>query len=221
MTGKTYFNPGCALSIYKPEMEQKILKFLNENYDETAIHKKCCRFEPGVEENSVIINVCAGCDSRFSTLYEGVSTISLWEVLDSIEGFDFPDYQGFQMTVHDPCPIREKPQVHAAVRSLLAKMNIEIVETKFHSGKSICCGDDFYPKHPLEKVHKAMKRRAESMPCEDVCVYCVSCIKSMYFGGKTPRYLVDLLMGEGTDPQIYDTVKWHEQLEEYISCHAS
>ncbi|MHB1256436.1 MAG: hypothetical protein ACYCXI_09530 [Dethiobacteraceae bacterium] len=29
---KTYFNPGCALSIYNPETENKILKFLNDNY---------------------------------------------------------------------------------------------------------------------------------------------------------------------------------------------
>jgi len=33
------------------------------------------------------------------------------------------------MSVHDPCPAREKPQVHQAVRNLLEKMNIEVVET--------------------------------------------------------------------------------------------
>ena len=64
-----------------------------------------------------------------------------------------------------------------------------------------------------------MKKRAEFMPCEDVCVYCVSCIKSVHIGGKTPRHLVDLLMHEATYPQTYDTVKWHEQLQEYIDCH--
>ncbi|MCP3901102.1 MAG: hypothetical protein GY707_15465 [Desulfobacteraceae bacterium] len=64
-----------------------------------------------------------------------------------------------------------------------------------------------------------MKKGADSMSCEDVCVYCVSCIKSMHIGGKTPRYLVDLLMNESTDPQVYDTVKWHEELQEYIDNH--
>ena len=219
MTIKTYFNPGCALSIYKPEMESEIIKFLNKNYQETAMHKICCHHTPQVEKGSMIINVCAGCDSRFSTLYEGVSTISLWEIIDSLNSFAYPDYRGFKMSLHDPCPIREKPQVHRAVRNLLKKMNIEIVETRFNSARSICCGDDFYPKHPLGKVHKAMKRRAESMPCEDVCVYCVSCIKALHIGGKTPRHLVDLLMNEPTDPQEYDTVKWHQQLQEYIDCH--
>jgi Fe-S oxidoreductase len=219
MTNKTYFNPGCALSIYKPEMENSILEFLNQNYRKTAMHKICCRHDPQVEKGSVIINVCAGCDRRFGTLYEGISTISLWEVIDGLDSFTYPDYQGLKMSVHDACPVREKPRVHKAVRNLLKKMNVEIVETKFHSERSICCGDDFYPKHPVEKVHKAMKRRADSMPHEDVCVYCVSCIKSMHIGGKTPRHLVDLLMHETTDSQIYDTVKWHEQLQEYIDCH--
>jgi len=62
---KTYFNPGCALSIYKPEIENKILKFMNENYGEVTLHKICCRHDPQLEAGSLIINVCAGCDKRF------------------------------------------------------------------------------------------------------------------------------------------------------------
>ena len=73
---KTFFNPGCALSIYKREMENRIINFLNQNYQKTALHKICCRHEPQVEKGSLIINVCAGCDRRFRSLYEGISTIS-------------------------------------------------------------------------------------------------------------------------------------------------
>ncbi len=216
---RTFFNPGCALSIYKPSMENRILDFLNQNYKETAMHNICCRHDPQLEKGSLIINVCAGCDRRFRSLYEGIKTISLWEIIDSLDSFVFPDYKGFKMSIHDPCPVREKPQVHQAVRGLLKKMNIEVVETKFNGTRSICCGDDFYPRLPVDKVHELMKKRADSMPCRDVCVSCVSCIKSMHIGGKTPRYLIDLLMNETTEPQVYDTVKWHEQLQEYIDSH--
>lgn len=219
MTRQAYFNPGCALSIYKPEMENLILSFLNQNYKETTIHKICCRHEPQLKKGSLIINVCAGCDKRFGSLYKGISTISLWEIIDSLDSFQYPDYKCLKMSVHDACPVRKNSQVHQAVRNCLKKMNIEIVETKFNSNRSVCCGDDFYPKLPLDKVHNLMKKRADSMPCEDVCVYCVSCIKSMHIGGKTPRYLVDLLMNEPTDPQVYDTEKWHEELQEYIYNH--
>lgn len=216
---KIYFNPGCALSIYKPNTEKRVLKFLNENYGEVALHKICCRHDPLLEEGSLIINVCAGCDRRFRSIYEGISTISLWEVLDELDSFKYPDYNGLTMSIHDACPVREKPQVHQAVRNLLRKMNIQIVETEFNRTNSVCCGDDFYPKLPVAQVHIQMKKRADSMPCNEVCVYCVSCIKSIYIGSKTPRHLVDLLMGETTEPQIYDTVQWHKQLQDYIDEH--
>ena len=68
MTIQTYFNPGCALSIYKPEMENKIINFLNQNYKETAMHKICCRHEPQLEKRSLIINVCAVASQKPVTL---------------------------------------------------------------------------------------------------------------------------------------------------------
>ena len=218
-TKATHFNPGCALSIYKPEMEHRILAFLNDNYSKLEMHNICCRHDPGLDGGSKVVNVCAGCDRRFRSLYEGVTTISLWEILDGMDSFPYPDYKGEEMTVHDPCPVREKPEVHKAVRSLLEKMNIKIIETEYNSGRSVCCGDDFYPKLPVEEVNERMKKRAAAMPREDVCVYCVSCIKSMHIGGKKPRHLIDLLMGEDTDPQTFDTVEWHKQLQEYIDTH--
>jgi len=214
-----YFNPGCALSLYKDEKELQILEYLNKNFDNVALHKICCRHEPKLPPNSTIINVCAGCDRRFRSLYEGIDTISLWEIIDSLDNFPFPDYKGLKMSVHDACPVREKPAVHKAVRSLLKKMNIEIVETDFHGTKSVCCGDDFYGVIPLEQVHELMKKRADSMPCEDVVVYCVSCIKSIYIGGKKPRHLIDLLFNEDTELQEYRTDKWHDELNDYIDKH--
>ncbi|HOT97084.1 MAG TPA: (Fe-S)-binding protein [bacterium] len=219
MTGKTFFNPGCALSLYKPDMEIRILELLNRTWQETRLHNICCRHEPQLEKGSVIVNVCAGCDRRFSTLYEGISTISVWEIIDRLDAFDFPDYCGLRLSVQDPCPVREKPQVHQAVRNLLRKMNIEVVETRFHGTRTVCCGDDLYPRFPIYKIRQQMIKRAEAMPCEEVCVYCVSCVKALHIGGRRPRHLLDLLMNESTDPQVYDTAKWHEQLQGYIDTH--
>jgi len=215
----SHFNPGCALSVYKPEMEHKLIKFLNENYTQLEMHNICCQHEPQLNSGSRVVNVCAGCDKRFRSLYEGVSTISLWEVVDALDNFPYPDYKGAKMTIQDPCPIREKPEIHKAVRSLLIKMNISIVEAPLHSSKSVCCGDSFYPSLPVEKVNEKMKARTDTMPCDDVCVYCVSCIKAVHIGGKKPRHLVDLLMNESTTPGTYETDKWHKELRAYIDTH--
>jgi hypothetical protein len=216
---KTYFNPGCALSLYKPEMELEVLKFLNETLGEIGLHKICCHHEPQLDSGSLIINVCPGCDKRFTNLYDGISTISIWRLIDGLDSFTFPDYKGLTVSVHDACPVRKKPQVHQAVRRLLKKMNIDVIETKYNGTHSICCGDNFYPHVPVDKVHEQMKKRADSMPCDEVCVYCVSCVKSMYIGGKTPRYLLDLLFGERTEPPLSETVQWHERIDEFRELH--
>ncbi len=216
-----YFNPGCALSIYRPDKAGQVLDFLRRDLPGTEIklHEICCRHDPQLPAGSVIINVCAGCDRRFGGDYEGISTISLWELLDRSGNFPFPDYHGLKVSVHDACPVRGRPAVHRAVRSLLGKMNIQVVEAAAHGTKSVCCGDSLYPSHSEEQIHAAMRRRADSMPCGDVVVYCVSCIKAMAVGGRTPRHLLDLLFGEDTPPQQCTVAEWHRQLEDYISRH--
>jgi hypothetical protein len=215
-----YFNPGCALSLYKPEKELQIASYLRRVYNEDVqLHKICCRHNPQLPEDSTIINVCSGCNRRFSSLYEGIHTVSLWEIIDNYGNFPFPDYADMSMSIQDACPVREKPAILKAVRNLAKKMNISMEETKYHGAKSICCGDELYGHLPLDQVHAHMRKRADSMPCEHVIVYCISCIKAMYIGGKKPRHLVDLLFNETTDPQEFRTVEWHQQLKEYIECH--
>ena len=57
------------------------------------------------------------------------------------------------------------------------------------------------------------------MPCQDVVVYCVSCMKSMAVGGKTPHYLVDLLFDEPSLPGETDLDRYHGALNCYIDAH--
>ena len=214
-----YFNPGCALNLYRPESAEKIYEYLKGRYPRIQRHDICCRHDPKLPKGSVIVNVCAGCDRRFRTLYEGISTISLWELLNESDNFQFPDYKGMEVSIHDPCPVRNTPAVHKAVRELLRKMNIKVIEAENSGTKSIRCGDSLYPGCEVSKIHGAMKRRAQSMPCGQVVVYCVSCIKAMYIGGKAPCYLGDLLLNQKTEPQECDIKKWHDQLDAYIETH--
>ena len=214
-----FFNPGCALSLYRPENAEEIFRYLQSNYPQIQMHNICCRHNPQLPGGSIIINVCAGCDRRFRTLYEGISTISLWEIINGLNNFPFPDYRDMEASVHDPCPVRNAPVVQRAVRGLLQKMNINAIEAEKTGAYSVCCGDSLYPNCGMEKIHDAMKNRAGSMPCEKVVVYCVSCIKAMHIGGKVPCHLTDLLLGKPTDPQECDIQKWHDELDAYIAAH--
>jgi len=216
---KQVYAPGCAFMIYKPELAKKVLGFLNKNLGDIPEHLICCRHEPNLESGTQVINTCAGCDRRYRELYDGISTISLWEILTESKTFPFPDYNGIKMSIHDACPTRTEKRVHSAIRKLLERMNIKVIEPKNTRTQAICCGDSFYGTLPVELVKEQMKKRSNKMPCEYVVVYCVSCIKAMHIGGKKPRYIVDLLFGEETGISIFEPDVWHDELQKFVDEH--
>ena len=216
---KKVFSPGCALLIYKPELASRMLTLLQKEFPDLEEHRICCHHDPQLPAGTEVINVCAGCDRRFRELYETTTTSAFWEILATSETFPFPDYQGRQMSILDACPTRDQPRVHNAVRSLLKRMNICLVEPKNTRTKSTCCGDSYFGKQPISKVKEQMRKRAAEMPLEDVVVYCVSCIKAMHIGGRQPRYLVDLLFAEETLPRTFEPEEWHAELDAFISTH--
>lgn len=216
---RLYFNPGCALSLYKPDLPPLMLKMLRDYLGDVRLHNVCCRHDPGLPEGAVIINNCAGCDRRFRSLYKGIRTISFWEVVDGFEGLKLPDYHGARMSVHDSCGYRHKPQVHAAVRNLLRKMNIEVAEAPHHGITSECCGDNFYGFVPNEEVECRIRRRADEFPCQDVVVYCIGCERAMFSAGKKARYMPDLLLGRKTEFRTDTLDEYHSRLQNYIDAH--
>lgn len=213
------FAPGCALSIYKPHLAEKLHRFLDEELGGVALHETCCRHEAGLKAGTRVVNVCAGCDRRYREENPGLDTVSLWEVLARSERFAFPDLGDVRMAVHDACPTRTEDRVHEAVRALLSRMNVQVVEPSATRGNAVCCGDSLFGLTDDERVLGAMRKRAASMPADDVVVYCVSCIKAMHNGGKRPRYLVDLLFAEQTDAGETDPAAWHAELDRYIEQH--
>ncbi|MBN2560028.1 MAG: (Fe-S)-binding protein [Phycisphaerae bacterium] len=213
------FAPGCALMIYKPHLAARLHDILREHFGHIDMLLTCCRHVPPLTSGSEVINICPGCDRRYRENYPDASTISLWEVIAEHSFFAFPDYEGREMTIIDACPTRDQPRVHNAVRRLVRRMNITLVEPLHTRTKSTCCGDSLWGNVPTECVVRQMKKKASTMPVEDVVVYCVSCSKAMFVGGRRPRYLIDLLFDEDTVPQTYEPDLWHAELDEYIGSH--
>ncbi len=214
---KKVFAPGCALLLYKPNLAARMLALLREDFPGIDEHRTCCHHDPGLPEGTEVINVCAGCDRRFRQLYEATTTRSFWEILAESASFPFPDYGGRTMAILDPCPTRDQPQIHAAVRTLLARMNISLAEPENTGTRSTCCGDSFYGTLPVDQVKAQMAKRAAEMPADEVVVTCVSCIKAMHIGGRKPRYLVDLLFGQETYPGVFEPEEWHAELEAFMA----
>lgn len=71
--------------------------------------------------------------------YSDSSTVSLWEFLAESDFFPFPDYKGQKMTIIDACPTRNHMIVQKTIRTLLYRMNIQLIEPE----KNTCCGDSF------------------------------------------------------------------------------
>jgi len=65
-----------------------------------------------------------------------------------------------------------------------------------------------------------MRAKADEMPVDEVLVYCVSCMQSLFTGGKHPRYLVDLFFAEDTVPKRIGPDQWHTELDEFIVGHS-
>jgi hypothetical protein len=216
---KLVFAPGCALMLYKPELAYKIHHLLNKNLGDVDILMTCCQHEPNLPDNSKVINVCPGCDKRFGKDYKGVSTISLWEILNENSFLDYPDYHESSMSIIDACPTRDEDRIHNSIRDLLLKMNIRLVEPKNTRKESTCCGDVYYGSMPTVKVKELMKEKALEMPENDIVVHCVSCIMAVKNGGKNPLYIADLIFNEESHPNSIDLDKWHKELKEFIEAH--
>jgi Fe-S oxidoreductase len=216
---KYVFAPGCALYLYKPHLIEKMFGVLNSNYDTMELLLTCCRHTPQIPPDTHVINICPGCDRRYRENYANPLTISLWELLLESAEFVFPDYESQRMTVIDACPTRDQDRIHQAVRALAERMNISIVEPARTKRKGTCCGDVYFGKLPTEQVISKMKAKADEMPMDDILVCCVSCSKSMFIGGKRPRYLIDLLFAEDTIPKTLHPDRWHKELDEFIENH--
>lgn len=217
---KYIFAPGCALILYKPGSVERMHRYLCARFGQVEILRTCCRHTPKAVIGKCVINVCPGCDKRYRQNYAEPSTVSLWEVLADSTDLSLPDYGGQPMTIIDACPTRNQSRIHNAVRVLAKKMNITVVEPKRTREKSTCCGDTFFGTLPVAEVLAQMQAKADTMPLDDIIVYCVSCSKAMFNGGKRPRYLIDLLLGEATIPKTIDPVQWHKDLDDFIAAHA-
>jgi Fe-S oxidoreductase len=214
------FTPGCALMLYKPYLAERLHQRLVENVGPTEMSLTCCKHIPDLNPGTKVVNICPGCDRRYRENYEDSGTISLWEVLVENSFLPLPDYGGRKMSIIDACPTRDQTRVHKAARTLAKRMNIAIIEPKNTRTKSTCCGDSYYGSIPTDQVVDQMKNKASQMPLEEVLVYCVSCAKAMFIGGKHPRYMIDLLFNEETIPQTIDLDVWHRELDEFMKNHA-
>ena len=160
---KRIYAPGCAFVLYKPDLVGRLHAILNENLGERERLLTCCKNIPPLEPGTQVISTCPGCDKRYRTNYEDSSNVALWEILAVSDFFPFPDYSGKKMSIIDACPTCDQVRVHDAVRVVLNKMNITLIEPKNTRTKSTCCGDSFYGLIPTDEVKDLGRKKSDQI----------------------------------------------------------
>ena len=213
------YAPGCALMSYKPHLAEKLKEEAERRYGPMETLLTCCFSRPELEAGTCILTPCVTCAQEYRKHYPECTAKVLLEDIASDPDFPFPDYQGFKMSIQDTCAARTEPEALKTIRTLLERMDITLMEPEKTGARAKCCGQVLYGKADISKVENFMKTRAGEMPCEDVVVYCASCIMSMTVGGRQPRYILDLLYHEPTDMAGMGVCKWNELLKDFRNSH--
>ncbi len=120
-----YF-PSCNFTSLRPETSARIKAFMHSC---GVTVKGCCR--PGhkeVEAGDMLITICKTCRIICEENRPDTVVVSLAEWLDSLKDFVFPDYHGERITLQDCYRAKGRAGELLAVRSVLKKMNFEVVE---------------------------------------------------------------------------------------------
>lgn len=200
----TYF-PSCNFNKANPKTAKKLREYFKERMPIGI----CCQFDKSnFNQDDKALVICQACRE---VLEQKVTVESVWEYIDQDEDFIFLDYHGMKMAIQDCFRDRNQPNVHKAVRSILKKMNIEVIEIEENKENSKFCGTlhfessnkklKDYPdikisRLPEELQIELMQEQVSKFPkdCFIICD-CNRCLKGINLGGGNGVHLMELVMG--------------------------
>lgn len=209
------FFPGCKPKADHKEASAKLAAYIKEKFGVDP--QGCCRVDhPKLTPQDTAIVVCNNCANIIDESGDADSIEFVWEIIDNDPNFPFPDYHGEKMTIQDCWMAVEKRSVQDAIRSLMKKMNIEVVELAENHENTRFCGmnltapcsesnaklapkryveegaDMFHPMTPEER--KAyFQEYCKQFTTEKVVCYCKSCRGGLLQGGKQAFHILELL----------------------------
>ena len=156
----TVYYPSCKFTAYSPASSQKIQSYLAEKFSVQMLG--CCRPEHKnrVQEDTVVY-ICNTCAAFAQETSRAEKIISVWEVMAEDEEFPLPDYGGQKMTLQDCWRVYDNPCQQKAVRKILRRMKIDIVELEENYDQTRFCGLGLYNPMPDEYKEFAPARFME------------------------------------------------------------
>ena len=125
------------------------------------------------------------------------------------------------MSIHDSCGYRVQATGSSRYKKPLQKCTSKLAEAEF-SGTSCLSAAVIIlagavPNEEVGAAHTQM--RADQFLSGMLVVYRIGCVRSMTAGGKTPRYLPDLLFDCHAEPMPDTLDEYHSKLMGYIRSH--
>lgn len=234
-----YYIASCVFTSQFPELSKKIQDYVRERFGYEIV--RCCvsrykirEFEEKMPEGSLrecwrglpdsgqfkekdhVYSLCHNCNNIIEEMHPGVQVYSLWELLDSDEQFPLPDFCGKRMILQDCWRAKDRKGEQDAVRSLLGKMHVEIIEPEENRDRTQFCGASLYraqpprnpklaPKHYVceavgkfvphtpEEQRKIMENYCRKFGTERVVCYCHYCLEGLKMGGVDAVHLAQIL----------------------------
>lgn len=215
------FFPGCKVKAKYPEASAWLAdQVMARGYADEATG--CCRVNhQKLAGDDMAVCVCVNCMAMIDEDASCAGVENVWPLVDTDPDFPLPDYDGMTVSVQDCGRAYDRADVQDAVRSLLAKMNVRVVEAPDAREKTTFCGaaglraipeqdGDFAPKrygedarargmfvpHDEDEIPGLLKEHADTVPADDVVCYCTACDAGIEAGGKRAVNLIELVSGK-------------------------
>lgn len=229
----------CVFTRENPELSVKIQNYISEKFDIPVM--RCCvpNYKLSVFTDSMpewlqdkwsgmadylefksdqtMLYVCHNCSAIFQEVNPDIPILSLWEfILNYDDSFEYPDYNNEKITVQDCWRSYDNRKEQEAVRSLLDRMNFEVVELEDNYEKTDFCGKSLYEPAPVRNLKLAPDRFVENadgkfvphteekkkelmldycnqVETDKIVAYCHYCVKGLKLGEKNAFHLAELL----------------------------
>lgn len=157
----TVFFPGCSLPGTRPETTFRMFQDLRKRISTLGVVLDCCTkpshdlgrqkyFESVFAEMVTylrcrgvrkILVACPNCFKIFKQYGNGITVHTVYDYLlaNGHEGADLNWDR--EVSVHDPCALRDESHVHQAVRGLLHGLGLKVTEMEHSGHRTICCGE--------------------------------------------------------------------------------
>lgn len=220
------FFPGCKVKARYPEASAWLAEqVLERGYADELVG--CCRVDhQKLTPDDTAVCICNNCMAMIDEAADNGALENIWVLIDDDADFPLPDYTGRRMGIQDCGRAYDRTDVQDAVRSLMRKMGIEVVELADVREKSRFCGASllkgvpkqeatFAPKryvedaakrgiyvpHEPDEIQRLLEEHCAAIEPDEVCCYCFACDMGLEAGGKDGVNILELVSGMFREPK--------------------